>query len=481
MRGNVDNEARIAALAEARRRGAARLAQWQDGLPEPFAPAALEFAKAGLGEGEIRCGSGDSSGRQGGVVAALRYFGLAIVAWFGVLFALCRYPGADRRLPGKRLVALHGEVSNRTRHLLEAIKAGEPADAVLVLGLPRCSLAHLREAWSPWLAGRELALVRPVSPAALLASWPEAWRAVRGAFRLASTCPASPSARALAAILARLWLGEAHACWWLRHGGEVVQVSYGHTGTADTSRLEQAQQAAGAKTVHVVHGVSAGRNFMGLSSVAVWRCGHDADWHTRLGGYGRNEWVPAEQPSWRRGEEGLLLLSSFAHPMYLGYRLGSITEEIALLRAVAEAAMRARIDGAMTWLPHPASKLLPEAERRLMAETAESLGFVLAPPGKGFMELARTSRWVVSSESTVVIDLLAEGVASLMWPSLWGEPGAALFGYPLRRQSTQALADGLLLSPEALASHHAQAWAAIRPGLKASQAGRSRGDQEVPA
>ncbi len=470
MIAQAGSDEQIAGLAEARRRGAARLAQWHAALAEPYSPAALEFCKAGLGEGEIRCGSEGAEVGRGGLGFALRYLALAIIAWFGVLLALCRFGGSGGRVGGTRLVALHGEVSNRTRHLLDALKAGEPADGVLVLGMPRRSLKALREDWAPWLGDRGLAMWRPVSLGALLGSMAGGWRAVAEAYPLARTCPASPSSRALAAILARIWLGEAHARWWSGQGGSVGQIDYGHTGTADTSRLELAQQAGGATTVHVVHGVSAGRNFIGLSTVAVWRCGHDADWHARLGGYGRNEWVPAERPSWRRGEHGLLLLTSLAHPMYLGYRLAGIAEELALLRAVAEAATKAGVEGPWTWLPHPAARLLPTAERRLLEDTARGLGFVSPPPGKGFVELALGARWVVSSESTVVVELVAEGITPLMWPSPWTEPGAALACHPLRLRSVEALHEALQQPPEALAHHHAQAWAAIRPALLPLQA-----------
>src|SRR5690606_8879585 len=100
----------------------------------------------------------------------------AIAAWFGVLLALCRFGGSGGRVAGARLVALHGEVSNRTRHLLDALKAGEPANGVLVLGLPRRSLEALRKDWAPWLGDRDLVLWRPLSLRAFLGSMAEGRR-----------------------------------------------------------------------------------------------------------------------------------------------------------------------------------------------------------------------------------------------------------------------------------------------------------------
>lgn len=469
MNGRPDEMERIAALAEARRRGAVRLAQWQDALPDPFSPAALEFAKAGLGEGEIRCGSEDAGSGHRGRLFALRYFGLAIVAWFAVLFALCRYPGSGGRISGKRVVALHGEVSNRTRHLLEAIKAGEPADAVLVLGLPQCSLIRLRTTWAPWLGGTDLALRRPVSVVALLNSIPVGYRAVVGAYQLATSCPVPLPSRALAAILARLWLGQAHARWWARNAGAVEEVSYGHTGTADTSQLELAQQAKGATTLHIVHGVSAGRNFLGLSNVALWQCGHDADWHARLGGYGRNEWRAADRPAFRCGEHGLLVLSNFAHPMNLGYRLAGISEEVSFLKEVADAARRVGVGGPWLWQPHPASRLLPADQFRSLAELANDLGFQVSTTGRRVVELALASRWVVSSESTAVIELMREGIAPVMYPSRWGVVGAALSAYPICASDPASLVSALKLPAGDREQRFRTAWDSIRPAMSRAQ------------
>ena len=459
------------ALAAARRRGAARLERWRLSLADPLSPAALELAKAGLGEGEIACGLAEGAAPVRGLGWVLRFWLLAGLAWASVLAALLRFPGRGGLPAGRRWVALHAEVSNRTRPLLEAMRVGEPADGLLVLGFPRHPLPKLRRAWAPWLGSGALPLVRPVSLVAFLVSTRQAWRALAGASRLAASCPVTPRARDLMAMLARLVLGEASAQWWAKHGGGDL-VTFGHTGTADTTLLELAQQAKGAGTVHVVHGVSAGRNFLGRSNVAILRCGHDADWHARLGGYGRCEWLPARPPAWKRGNGGLLLLSSFAHPMYLGYRLHGIAEESALLRAVAEAAGLAGIDAPMTWLPHPASSLLAASEREALRALAASLGFLDAPSGQGFRELAAQSRWVVSSESTVVIELMADGQLPVMWPSPWGEPEAALGSYPSRALSAAELARELLGDDASREAGLARAWDALRPGLSPAEASR---------
>jgi len=476
MNAQADDDAGVAALAEARRRGAARLAQWQDALPEPFSPAALEFGKASLGEGEIRCETDVNYTRKARLWVGLRFCCLAVVAWFGVLLALCRFPSSGGRIPGTRVVAVHGEVSNRTRHLLEGLKAGEPTDAVLVLGLPRRSLAEIRKAWSPWLGASGLELRRPVSLGAFASSMPAGCRAVAEAYRLARSCPCSPRSRELAAILARLWLGEAHALWWSRHGGCVALAIYGHTGTADTSRLEQAQQANGATTVHLVHGISGGRNFLGLSDVAVWRCGHDADWHTRLGGYGSCSWVPAKKPRWRCGESGILLLTSLAHPMNIGYRLRGIEDELALLRSTVEAVRRIGVDGVLTWRPHPAIKKLPLRERESLRCAAESLEFRIDFESN-LAAMARRARWVISSESTVVVELLAEGVLPIMWPSTWSQRGSALSEYPAVATSAEELSKMLLEQNDQWAKLFDLAWTIVRPGqpsrfdCKVSEAG----------
>ena len=455
-------------LAQARALGAARVEDWRRGLADPFSPQALEYSKAAIGRGDIACGrsAADDAAPGQGTVAAMRFWLAAAVAWVVLALSLCLSPRTGARPQGRRGLALHGELSNRTRHVLEAAAAGERPDFVLVLGMPRAGLGQVQAAWAGFLGASTPPLCRPVSLGSLLGSLPQAWSALVVARSVERSCPVRPGLREQVAILARVLLGEASARWWQRHGCP-ARITYGHTGTADTTRLELAQQAAGCVTVHAVHGISGGRNFIGRSDVAIFRCGHDADWHARLGGYGRCESVPAAQPAWRRGEAGLLLLSSLAHPMYLGWQLHGIAEESALLEAVARAADAAAVRGPRYWMPHPALASLPVAQQHALREQAGHLGFSAPPPGVHFTALANEVRRIVSSESTVAIELLAKGHLPVLWRSPWSVPECALARYAPCATDAASMATHLRAQDDELARDFTATWQAIRPGGEA--------------
>lgn len=463
MAANQDLALSTTELARARAIGAARVERWRQGLPDPFSPEALEYLKVSLGRGDIECGqAADGATPAGhGAIASIRFWLTAALALAMLAVGLLVWPGSRQRLQGRRGLALHAELSNRTRHVLESVAAGERPSFVLVLGVPRASLGPVKAAWTPFLGGTPM--VRPASFDSLLQSLPRAWRALARTRELDRTCPARPRWREQLALLARIVLGEASAGWWGRHGCP-SHITYGHTGNADTTRLELAQQAAGCTTVHAVHGISGGRNFIGRSDIALLRCGHDAAWHARLGGYGRCEFLPAQTPSWRRGEAGMLLLSSLAHPMYLGWQLHGIAEESELLDAAARAADAAGVAGPRWWMPHPALGTLPVAQQQAVRDQARRLGFAAPLPGVHFTQLAREVRWIVSSESTVVVELLADGQLPVVWRSPWSDPDSALARYAPRASDPTELEAHLRTPDDERAKAFDAAWQVVAPG-----------------
>lgn len=452
-------------LAQVARQGARRIEEWRRGLDEPFSPEALEYSKAAMGRGDIQCGLAppDKALPGQGVLAASRFWLLASLALGFVAVKLCLSPANGTPLQGRRGLALHGELSNRTRHILESVTASECPDFVLLLGMPRTGLGEVQKVWAPFLGPSPPPVHRPASLSSLLGSLLDSLRALARARTMERTCPVRPGWRQQIAILARMVLGEASARWWRRHGC-VSRITYGHTGTADTTRLELAQQATGCVTVHAVHGISGGRNFIGRSDVAIFRCGHDADWHTRLGGYGRCEWLPSNKPTWRRGESGLLLLSSLAHPMYLGWQLHGIQEESALLEAVARAANAVGADGPRYWMPHPALRKLPGEQQKTLSSLAKRLGFCVPQNGTHFTALANEVRWLVSSESTVAVELLANGQLPIIWRSPWSAPECALALYAPRATDADMLEAHMRASNDELAESFESTWHSIRPG-----------------
>jgi len=450
-------------LAAARRRGAERMEKWRCGLQDPFSPAALEYSKAAIGEGDIEAGqAADDSAPGQGAWEACRFWLAAGLAWGMLALALCLSPFSGKRLQGRRGIALHGELSNRTRHVLETVHAEGPPDFAIVVGVPRTRLGQVKKAWSGVLGPVRFPVVRPVSLGSLLGSFPDACRALLAARTVEITCPVLPRFRERIGILTRIVLGEAGARWW-RKFGCAARITYGHTGTADTISLEQAQQASGCVTVHAVHGISGGRNFIGRSDLAIFRCGHDADWHARLGGYGRCEWTPAPRPPWRRGESGLLLMSSLAHPMYLGWKRNGIDEELALLEAVAIAANEIEAQGQRHWMPHPAMDALPAEQKQRLRAQASRLGFTTPPAGTRFADLARAARWIVSTESTVAVELLSEGLLAVLWRSPWSPADCALARYTPAAVDAASLAPTLRASDGEFASMFDETWRTIRP------------------
>src|SRR5690606_10008897 len=141
---------------------------------------------------------------------------------------------------------------------------------------------------------------------------------------------------------------------------------------ADTTLLELAQQATGQQTWHVVHGVSAGLNFTGRSSVAVFTCAHDARWHERLQGYGRCMHLPVPLPAPVAGASGLLLLTSYAHRMNMECRLSGTRAEEAVLQGVSGAAARLG-EATLQWRPHPALAALDRTDQEALRWVAGRL------------------------------------------------------------------------------------------------------------
>jgi hypothetical protein len=456
-------------LSAARRIGAERIEEWQRGLEDPFSPEILEYSKSAIGLGEIDCGlaSQDRPPPAKGILAAVRFWLLAGLGWLLLAFSLPLSRGTGKRVDGRRGVALHCELSNRTRHVLEALRTGERVDYILVLGVPRAGLANVRASWTRFLGSPLPPIFRPASLDSLLASGFVAWKSLKRTREMERTCPVRPSVREQLAILTRILLGHASGSWWRRNGC-ASHITYGHSGTADTILLELAQQSLGCVTLHAVHGLSGGRNFLGRSDIAIFHCGHDAEWHKRLGGYRSCVWVASGKMPWRRGGSGLLLLSSLAHPMYLGWRLHGIAEEWALLEAVACAAASNGIEGPHHWMPHPALQALPVRQREDLYSHATQLGFSLPPSGTHFTAIARKARWIVSSESTVAVELLAEGLLPILWRSPWSPSGSALSRYEPCAENSQDLVQMLRTRDSERLAIYESTWNAVLPGRRPS-------------
>lgn len=308
------------------------------------------------------------------------------------------------------LLAVHADWSNRTRHVLTQLGDDFPADAIILLGRIRLSPAQVVQDWSGKLGIELPPVIVPISPCSVVRALPRLLDLLRNGWRLCVRQPYLPGPREHAAIVFRVLLGAVMQQWWKDSGISGGKVVYGHTGTADTTMLEAAQQSAGATCIHVVHGVATGPNFLGYSDIAVFRCGQDAQRYQALHQYGRCIAPPAPEPGPKRGESGILLFTNYAHPLNAGYIAGGLSDELRILRDVAaiadEIGSRAK---PLLWRPHPIMSALPQSLQYQLIAEAKSLGYdVLTPDGKLVDEAARV-RWTLATPSTVTLDLLIAG------------------------------------------------------------------------
>ncbi len=415
--------------------------------PSPDDLWALELAKA-------RQAAGPDAVSGGGFWPAAL---LGLAAWARTVLTT---PAGDALPDAPVVAALHGEIANRTRHLIAALAAEAPETPILLLGRPQLDRPALRRALSD--AGLRGPLIRPFDLASALAALPAILRRLAQGARTVGAADWRPAPRDLAAICFRAMLGETHARWAARHiPARPRTVVLGHTGVADSHLLERALQARGARTVHWVHGVSLGLNFVAGSDIGLFQCGSDARWHDRLGGYGATTSLPADAPTPATGGDGWLVLSNLVHPMNADYRRHGIAGEVALLEAVSAAAA----DGRKVWKPHPILDSLDASVRQAIESRAAALGFSRWREGND-LSLARGFAVVVSTPSTVALDVLKLGVFPVLYPTGPIDPDSAIARLPLRANSAEqfTLAADLLAKPaETVRAFHI-AWADIGPG-----------------
>ncbi|HSM40248.1 MAG TPA: hypothetical protein VK862_05820, partial [Afifellaceae bacterium] len=123
----------------------------------------------------------DGAGRAS-LFLRLRYglsMGVAMAAW---LSTLIRH-GWGNRLPSEAgsglIIAVHGEVSNRTGHVLAAAAQNSSVSAAIVLGRPRSALRTISREWASRFGLADIKLSRPISFAAAFKSMPELIRLLR--------------------------------------------------------------------------------------------------------------------------------------------------------------------------------------------------------------------------------------------------------------------------------------------------------------
>lgn len=405
-----------APAAELRQRAWQRAA---DLSKEPHCPWALERFKisVALTEGGSR-GLPDWRRRRMCLAAGLQATVAGLMALSLWVLHVARHQAGTRQASLKRgvprVIALHAEDTTRTRHVLQALAASDrPIAGMVLLGRVRLSPQQVRAMWSETSCKAipyDLPLVLPMSPGACLRALANLPREMARGILTAAAEPFLLPLREEVAIAFRVMLGLSATQWW-RQNGMGQEVLFGHTGTADTTLFECAIQHGGARTIHLVHGQATGPNFCGFSDVALFRSRCDANAYRALGCYGKCDIQPTAKPDTQRGTSGLLLLSNLAHPMNAGFRKTGLRDELNLLNLVADVARSlGQVASPLLWKPHPVIATLPIEAQTELRITAKALGFIELGADEIIESVGASCRWVVSSPSTVGLDLLQEGV-----------------------------------------------------------------------
>jgi hypothetical protein len=398
------------------------------------------------------------------VLALLGAWLVAALAW---IWALALHHPVRTRAPAAADIirAIHGERSNRTRALLPPAVPVDPATTYLILGRPRASLARLA-AELGLAADPRAVLFRAGSWSAGLASLRTLPRLFGEGVASLRRTPVLPAWSELVTICYRMQMGACHAVWWEAAGIRAGCILYGHTGLADTTALELAQQAGGARTVHLVHGISAGWNFTGYSSLGVFQCGFDAEWHARLPNYGATSFPPTEMPSARPGGSGWVICSNLLHPMNPALASEGAAPELRLLDLVAAAArLAAHPPARIVWKPHPTFRTLAPAIRDAALARVAELGFEVWDEAEGLPALA-DYRTVLTTPSTVALDAMRLGKLPIVVSTDGDVPETVIGAFPRGGQDAASLAREIarLESAPTFLGEFQRVWRGVGPG-----------------
>ncbi len=392
---------------------------------------------------------------------------IAVLAWS---WTVVRY-GSRAHPPALAandvLVSIHGEISNRTRHVLAAAGQATPCPAIIILGRPTESLASLKVRFSSQFGIVAPTLHRPISIGSALRSLPDLFKLVGSGINISSDTGFKPRWRDEIAVLYRMCAGSCATAWWAQQSVAAGAVIYGQSGLADTSMLERAQQETGCKTVHWVHGLTGGWNFAGYSDLGLFQCGHDADLHSRLPEYGETGFLALPRPDYCPGKgRNWLLLTNYAHPSNPFHSHGAVDFEIEVIRMAAEAALKSDAKPEnLIWRPHPAFWSLAEATRARVLASLKGTGITLSGPGSDPPHYA-DYQTILCTLSTVALDVLIAGSLPVIVAPHALNPDTAYVGFPFHAADSDQLAaaaDALSDSATA-ASSYEDTWDRIRPG-----------------
>ncbi|MCR2834395.1 hypothetical protein [Parerythrobacter lacustris] len=365
--------------------------------------------------------------------------------------------------------AAHGEDTTRTRHLRHALAtSGAAPRTVLMLGRPSCSVGAAAKRFDPAATINGATFLRPLDLTSVIVSLPRAVAELLRGFAEVRRYRLPLPLRDRIAIAFRVALGIAHAQWWRSAAGglEISCAIFAHTGNSDTSRLEQAMQAQGTRTIHVVHGTNIGWSFAGLSDLAVFQTGADARLGTGLPGYGRCIHLPIEKPEPACQTGDWALLTSYTHLQNSAYRENGAQADCDLVEWVRKAAILMGQDPKrIFWRPHPQIDLVATRERERLKAAIAQAGFSLWPQGLPYQAIGKFAV-AVTTPSTALTDGLRLGQPVIVASVTPLQRDLLYSRYPLLAEDEAALAQLIarVLDPQHRERAFAEAWQAIEPG-----------------
>lgn len=416
--------------------------------------------------------------KRGALANALAQIAASALALGALLVVLVRFGGTSPTSAAKDLsevpevMAIHAEDTTRTRHLRAALArycAKETArPPVLLLGRPSAPIAGAAANLDPQHQLAGLTMLRPLSFGSFFGGLGRALRLIYRGIAATRAFSGPLPFRERVAIDYRMAQGAVHACWWKRavDRAGATKVVFGHTGTADTSQLEQAMQDSGAVTVHAVHGVNNGWPFAGLSDVALFPSGADARLGASLPAYGRCLHQSLARPLVKTGNGDWALLTSYTHLLNLAYStLGSRPDCVIVEWMQAAVNSHGQDPSRVFWRPHPQIALVPAAERERLEAAISAAGFTRWPDNLPYEALGDFSV-VVSTPSTVLVDALRLGQPAIVASATPLQRDLLYAAHPLLVEDGEGLATAIarVTNPASRAEAFSEAWRAVEPG-----------------